>query len=241
MASLDALENDADTKASRQRVQESAEAIGLRLVSFEITHEPIPDPAIEALPAAERKRIEQITHRMYDDAAPLVSELEGMVARYPHIAMLRNHLAGALNAADEYERATEVIAEMVRVFPDYVFGFANHVLALLNKKRIDEARTLLEDGPRGTLLMLPLFDPSRTLFHATEVICYTAMVGHYLIATDRLEGARTNLEMCREIDPDHPQTAALEEKIKYEEFMGRLKQAAAGTFGRRAGSGKKKK
>ncbi len=143
----------------------------------------------------------------------LVDELKALAAWHPHLPILRNHLAHALNMAGLSRPAADVIAEMVRRFPTYVFGFANHVMMLLFDGKVEAARALLETGPRGPLLSLMQFDPSRTLFHATEAICYTAMSGHYLIATGRTEAAAACLKMCRQLDPDHRQTRELQQSL----------------------------
>jgi hypothetical protein len=216
------------------------DATVVHLVDFEISYEPMPDPAVEALPQAERDRIMELSEQLYENprGAPLVAELESLVEQHPDIPMLRNHLACALGAAKEDERAKGMIAEIVRLFPRYVYGFATHIAMLLRDRKIDEARLLLEDGPRGPLMLIAQFDPTRRVFHSSEVVCYTAVVAQYLAATDRLEAAWDHFEMCREVDAEHPQVKALEDRIILETFMKAAKSFQDGGKGRR---GRKKK
>lgn len=204
----------------QERLESEAAKVGLTLRSFKVTLEPIPDPAVEALSKAEQKQIDRISRAMYDDPAALDDQLVALVAKHPHIPMLRNHLACALNARGEHERAAEVNEETVRLFPDYIFGFANHVMTLMAYDDLDAARALLETGPRGPLLFVGAFAPERTVFHVTEILCYCGMVGHYLLATDRLEAAKVQLQMMESVLPDHPQTRGLAQRIEMLEMIG---------------------
>ncbi len=244
MAALDDVEDTPGVEAERAALRARAEAVGVRLMSFMITEEPIPDPAIERLSKRERDRIERVTHGMFQDPASQVGELEELVARHPGLPMLRNHLAGALQAAGEIERAGAMIEETAGRFPDYLFGFANWVMWLVQEGRSDEARALLEPEGGPGRMGFAAFDPGREVFHLTEVVCYTATVGHYLLTTGRRREAERQLAMCREIAPGHPQTLALEKRIEHARVLEVVRGAAAKLLegrGKKAkGRGKKK-
>jgi predicted Zn-dependent protease len=244
MAALDELGDTPEAEAARAAVRARASAAGLSLLSFTITEEPIPDPLIERLPRKQRDRIERVSHRMFEDPAPLVAELEELVAQHPGIPMLRNHLAGALQASGQAERAAALIEETARLFPDYLFGFTNRVVWLVQGGRLDEARALLEPEGGPSRMSFAAFDPGREVFHLTEVVCYTATVGHYLLSTGRRREAERQLAMCREIAPGHPQTLALEERIERVRVLEVVRGAAARLLegrGKKArGRGKKK-
>ena len=216
---LDHVKDDALREEGMKELRARASATGMTLHSMEVTHEPMLDPGVEALSDSDQARIEAITHRMYDDPASQYDELVALVAEHPGIPMLRNHLAGALEARGERDRAHEVIEETTRLFPDYIFGFANYVMVLLAEGEIDRARAIMEEGPRGPMLFIGAFAPSRTIFHSTEVACYAGMMGHYLVATDRLDGAKVSLEMMKDILPEHPQTQQLADRIEEAELL----------------------
>lgn len=208
----------------------------MRLVSMTITREPIPDPELEALPREDYDRIETISSELYTRLGAHVEELERLSEKYPHIPMLRNHLAGALSAAGEHERADKVVERMAREFPKYLFGFCNYVMLLIRDGKVDEARALVETGPRGPLFTLTQFDPTRDTFHITEATTHGAMVGHYLLVTGRHEAAGVQLKMLRELEPESLQCRCLAEAmargkgiVVISEALRRLKSG----FGRR--------
>ena len=151
---LDHVKDNALREEGMEELRAQASAIGMTLHSMEVTHEPMLDPGVEALSDSDQARIEAITHRMYDDPASQYDELVALVAEHPGIPMLRNHLAGALEARGERDRAHEVIEETTRLFPDYIFGFANYVMVLLAEGEIDRARAIMEEGPRGPMSLL---------------------------------------------------------------------------------------
>lgn len=211
---LHPFDDDPAAHAANNELRQAAEN-GSQLANIEITKDPLPDPAVDSLPPIEQERIKGITRQIIVNPAPLVAHLEMMVQQYPHIPLLHNHLAGALNAAGQYDRAATVIAKMYAQFPDYIFGFANQIMTLLGRGAVDEARRLIEpDPPRRPLFLPTSFAPTRDVFHVAEVVCYCAMVGHYLISTDRAAGAKSYLDMCRHLAPDHAQTRSLQTRLK---------------------------
>lgn len=221
-ADIDSAGDDPVIVRSRESLREQAQALGLRFVTVTIVEEPIPDPAIEALPRAERERIEAISHDMYKRPETHMAELERLVARHPHIPMLRNHLAGALNAAGARDQANELIAETARLFPTYVFGLCNHVLTLISQGMIDEARAIVETGPRGPLFVLSHVDPTREVFHISEAISHAAMVGHYMLASGRLEAAAVQLKILKQSGPDSSQCRSLASAMRRAKSAERL-------------------
>ena len=239
MAALDELGDTPEAEAARAAVRARASAAGLSLLSFTITEEPLPDPAVERLPRKQRDRIDRVSRGMFEDPAPLVAELEELVAQHPGIPMLRNHLAGALQASGQTERAAALIEETARLFPDYLFGFANRVVWLVREGRLDEARALLEPEGGPSRMSFAAFDPEREQFHITEVLCYTATVGHYLLSTGRRKEAERQLAMCRDLGPEHPQTLSLEDRMEHIRALEVVRKAMAGLLER--GKGGKKK
>lgn len=199
---------------ARAQIREDAAALGMRMVSFTVTEDPLPDADLDALPDADYDRIGQISRDLYTRPGDHVTELESLVAKYPHIPLLRNHLVCALEAKQQRKRAEQLTGELARAFPLYVFGYSNHVLHLLAAGKVDEARVLVESGPRGPLFALTEFDTSREVFHITEVISHASMVGHYLLATDRLDAAEVQLRALKSLAPKSLQTKSLDEAVK---------------------------
>lgn len=63
----------------------------------------------------------------------------------------------------------------------------------ISKSRVDEARQPVQTRPRGLLLQLTEFDPSRSTFHIGEVTAFAAMVGRNMLATGRFEAPAMRL------------------------------------------------
>lgn len=222
MSALDTAGDHPIAEAARQQIRDRAAAMGMRVVSSTITEEPLPDPAVDALPERDFQRVQAISQDMYARPAAHLHELHALAAKYPNIPMLRNHLAGALAAADRHDEADRVIAQTVADFPRYVFAFCNHMMTLLADGRLDAARALVETGPRGPLFLLTDFEPGRDVFHVSEAVAHSAMVGHYMLATGRLDAARAQLKSLRQLAPDSPQTKSLRAAIRrYEATMKR--------------------
>jgi len=236
-----------------QSIRDKMQRMGMGIVSYEITDEPLLDPAIAALPEADQRQIDAVAQGTFDSPAALRRAAEDLIERFPNIAVLWNQCYRAAAELEEFTRAEEIAAEMMARFPRYVFGFCNYVMALLHSgtDRIEEARALVETGPRGPLFLLAAFDPSRTLFHVSEVRAYAMMAGRYLVATGRLDAARVQLEMLKDAAPDEPQTKAfaelLETKTALEDVVNALrqisnpKQPRAKTKARKAASPSKRR
>lgn len=199
---------------TRQRLQEKAASMGMRYMSVTVTTEPIPDPALDALPRSDLDRIIAIARDMYTRPEAHVDELERLAAKYPHIPTLRNHLAGALEASGQRKRAEQLIAQTAREFPTYLFAFCNYVMMLLVDGKVDEAREMVEIGARGPVLTLWDFDPTRDTFHISEAISHAAMVGHYMLATGRHEAAKVQLDILKQTAPESPQYRSLAAAMK---------------------------
>ena len=209
MNSLEAAKPSPTLNSARQRLQHEAASLGLKLKGLTITNEPVPDPAFKTLPKKDLARIEVISRAMKTSPAQYALEIELLIVRFPHIAMLRNQLAGAYAAAGRMDRAESVVAQTVKDFPTYVFAFCNHIKILLSTGEIEAARALVETGPRGPVFMLSDFDASRDTFHISEAVAQLTMVGHYMIATGRPDVARVQLDVLRHLAPDSVDTRNL--------------------------------
>jgi|GEM_PF-4399837 len=209
MRALDHAGDTPEVVSKRAVLREQAKAIGLQIKSFTISVEPLPDPVIDALPAAQRRALNAVHQAMYAHPAAQVAKLRSLIAKHPRIPVLRNQLAMALNHAGEDDEAERVLAACVKEFPTYLFAFCNYIMWLVRADRIAEARSLMENSPRGPLFNFCDFDPTREVFHISEAVSYACAVGHYLLATSRIEAAKVQLRMLIDLKPDSPQARSL--------------------------------
>ena len=66
------------------------------------------------MPANVRQRIFKLAGEFQSSPGTHLKELRELVTKYPQIAMLRNHLAGALSLTGQREEAKRVIAETAK-------------------------------------------------------------------------------------------------------------------------------
>lgn len=209
MEALDRAPDGPETRAKRAELRARAQALGVALISLTITEDPIPDPEIEALSGADRRAVMDVNEALYARPAEQVERIRELIAKHPRILMLRSHLYVALSHAKQDVEAERVVAALAAEFPEYIFGVCNYVLLLMQTGRIDEARAIMETGPRGWRFSLTSFDATRDTFHITEAVTLAVTLGRYFLATGRTREAGTQLEMLEQIAPDHPDCTRL--------------------------------
>ncbi len=197
------------------------EATVLHLFEYEITDEPMPDPAYERLAPADRERIQRAAEQVHDDAGAAVADLERIVAEFPDLPTPRNHLAAAYGAAGEHDRAAPTIEETYRRFPAYLFGMCNYVELCIRRGRLDEAAEILEGK-----FVLRDWCPGRRVFHVSEFVAFHGVVAIYLLATARLEEARRMSRMIDEVAPDHPMAERIRDLVSPRGLRALLERAA---------------
>ncbi|MBL8875507.1 MAG: hypothetical protein JNM86_06895 [Phycisphaerae bacterium] len=213
-AALDKIPDARIREAGMTEVRRQAKQAGVALISLNIVTGPLPNPLIDNLPQSERRRIEAVSRAMYSDPGAQLEELTALVAKYPGIPMLRNHLGQALDARGKSAQSMQIMEETVRLFPDYIIGFTNYVLLLLSAGKVEQARQLVETGERGPLLHLGEFAPGRDTFHIAEAMSYAMMTGLYFLATDRPDDAKVSHQLFQSLAPGHPQEKILKRRIE---------------------------
>jgi tetratricopeptide (TPR) repeat protein len=194
-------------------------AIHAVIGGYPITHDvhpssttPLPRAVQEALP-----RLYALTH---EDPARAVVELRDWIGRYPDAATLYNYLAVTYTALGDQKSADAVARENFERNPDYLFARLNHAHALLMKRDAEGAAEVLRHR-------FELRDhlPGREVFHRSEFVGFTAMVGLYHAVTGNRARAEEMLAWLEELDPDLPAAAALREKLYpplFESFLDRV-------------------
>ena len=169
--------------APKKRV---ADSNVVKLVTFEITYDAVPDPQIERLPPEDQQRIAEVGERMFQNPENQVAELEELVATYPDIPLLYNYLMVAYRHAGRGEEATRVLHDTHERFPDYLFGRTNLAMGLLLSGRAREVPKLFG----GTWDLTSIY-PGRRTYHVSEAVAFYSVLAFYLAATGDDERART--------------------------------------------------
>jgi tetratricopeptide (TPR) repeat protein len=110
----------------------------------------------------------------------------------PDAPDLLNNLAAAYRFQGRNEESERIALDIHDRFPDYFFGRVNVANLHVQNHELEKARELL----------LPLLEEKR--LHVTE---FTALCEGFVqlsLAEGNFDAARCWLEMCEEVDPDHP-------------------------------------
>ncbi|MFQ5410917.1 MAG: tetratricopeptide repeat protein [Phycisphaerae bacterium] len=182
-----------------------------RLLHFDITFEPIPDPLVEAMPPEDRETFRSLETQVLDGDcdADTVKMLEELCDRHPHVPKIQNHMMIAYQAVGRYGDSRRLIKESYRRFPDYLFALTSYVRLCLLEGLMEEAESIL-----GKKLHICLMYPERPRFHVSEFMAYTGTIVEYLFRKGQFEAAQSNFQMLQQVNPDHPTTLQLERMMR---------------------------
>jgi tetratricopeptide (TPR) repeat protein len=174
----------------------------VRVVSYEITEEPLPDATFEQLPSDVQAQINAL-HDEVLKARPrkALAALRTLVTQYPDVAQIYNYLYVACYNLGERAEAARVVQETVQRFPDYLFGHISLAEECLQRGEPEKIAEIF----RGKL-DLKLLYPGRARFHLSEVLSFNSVVARYYHALGDREQAERSYELMRQLRPNHPST-----------------------------------
>jgi len=192
-----------------------ADAADLRyVVTLDITEEPLPSPALEAMARSDRQQVEQICAAFYDEtlstasAEQLLDEVNALLDAYPDVPTLYQYKQALLERLDRVSEANAVIDLMLQRFPKYVFAFIAHVHRLLRDGQLDEAEAFINKRHHPAM-----FDPDRKQWHITEVVPFLACMCEYLCFRGEPDRAQPYLDGLKSLVPEHPVVKSIEENL----------------------------
>lgn len=171
----------------------------LLLLGFVITDEP---EFFEGLPEEIQEKHER-AYELLKDKKPEAAEplLREIIAAAPAFYSAYNQLALAYEMQGRRDKAFELIKETHARFPDYFFGRVGLARILTIDGQIEEADKLLE----------PLLKLQR--LHISEFRALAKAKMDIAIAENKLDFARTWLEMWERVEEDHPELLDWQERI----------------------------
>jgi tetratricopeptide (TPR) repeat protein len=178
------------------------------LTQYEITEEPIQEPAYQRLPEAVKEQLENLYDLAQRHPKQAIPELLELKERYPRVPQIYNYLAAAYSHARENEKAEQMIQENLRLNPDYLFARINQAQLLLAKGELERIPEVFDHK-----YDLQMLYPKRRKFHITEVANFMGVMGLYFARIDQREIAQTYNEVLQEIAPDFPITKALHREL----------------------------
>src|SRR5262249_32645644 len=117
----------------------------VRLISYQITSEPLEDIGPNALPPEVESQAERLYHLTNSQPAQATPELQSWIERYPDAAKLSNFLCAAYQAIGDEANAERIARENYRRHPDYLFAKLNHASFCIQQGKLDEIPIIFDN------------------------------------------------------------------------------------------------
>jgi hypothetical protein len=174
---------------------------GLQYISFDITDEPMDDPTV---PEELMEELNTLFQKLIKSPASIIPRLEELLEKYPGVPKLYNFLSAAYTKTGDIVKAGQYTEENYRKNPDYLFAKLNYAELCIQEGRHEKIPEILNHQ-----FVIKLLYPERNVFHITEVVGFTGVIGHYFA----LEGNMQQVEICyrtlKDLAPHHPYTKKL--------------------------------
>lgn len=191
----------------------------LRMVSYEITHEPLSEGNPPETPEIASRYEELHPSQHEPEALPaLLSELEALHNTFPDDAKIANYLAGVYGLLERIEDMDRICEDLYRRHPDYLFAIAAIIRIYLSRKEVAKAEAILNGR-----IELSLMYPDRKIFHISEFIAFYDMIVRYHLVREKIDEARTALTLFKQVAPDHPTIARFETILAVHDMYTHLK------------------
>lgn len=162
---------------------------------FKITRDPVDDgPGMGTELKVLAERAYRLTHDDPEQAIPL---LEGLVKDHPGEPKFLNWLSIAYFKVGRDQEAQRATLRNYLENPDYLFARLNYAEMCLALGEIDEAGVALQ----GHTDLKQVF-PDRTLFHISEFVSFTYVVGTYAFRTGDNDMAISCLSDLKAVAPE---------------------------------------
>jgi hypothetical protein len=170
----------------------------LHVAGFDVTWEPIPDPAVEQLPVSVRRRMDVLHARLIKGNTGMAKELRELASRYPDVLCFQNWHSICLRGEGRIREARDLCGATLRAHPDYLFGRMTLAELALDELDMETAERLLT----GDGLTLTALCPGRTVFHISEVRHWYIVCGKFHLFSGNVDGARSHRDLLHSLEPN---------------------------------------
>ena len=184
---------------------------GLRLISYDVTFEPIPDlsAANQHFEVTIGKSAIQILYdQMYDAPEAAIPELERWCDQFPDVPRIHNWLATAHQMTGNEGKYQEICRQLYQQFPDYLFAIVSECHAHILAGDLDWVANRLDKKWDLTLLY-----PDRDVFHWTEMRAFQHLLVCYFTAVKNVAQAEVSLRVLEQLDPEDTATSDARRRI----------------------------
>jgi tetratricopeptide (TPR) repeat protein len=178
------------------------------LLGFEITYES--ELVAGVSDEIQDKHTAAYEYLMDDEPEKAEAVLQEIIAAAPHFYSAYNQLAVAYQMQGRHKEARAIMEQTHAQFPDYLFARVGLARMLIQDKRIEDGRKLLE----------PLMQLKK--LHISEFKALASAQMDLALAEKKPESARTWLGMWEEIEEDDPQLFDWQMRINGPQFLQEL-------------------
>jgi len=225
-------DNRRQKKSARKAAKSKRRAVGkhhgasaqapeaVRLISYEIIYEPLPDTAYDRLPESVKNQLD----RLYADlSAPRpgdrLVQLLALIEQYPDVPQIYNYLYAAYKKLNDRRNARRVLEETLERFPDYLFGRIAYADECLQQGETEKVPEIF-----GNCFELQLLYPERRRFHISEVLGFYATMARYFCDRGEPDVAERYYELMHKLDPEDPRTQLVERFLSISRVSSSLKK-----------------
>jgi tetratricopeptide (TPR) repeat protein len=177
-----------------------------RIISYEITEEPMPEPAFQRLPEPVKDQLDTLYHDvLLKKPKEAIAILQPHIEQYPEEPQLYNYLHIAYQKLGDQDNTQRVLKETLARFPDYLFGRIAYATDCLQRGEPEKVPGIF-DGQYE----LKLLYPKRQCFHISEVLGFCSVMAWYFHTQGESSRAATYYELMRQLDPKHRNTRFIE-------------------------------
>ena len=163
---------------------------------------------LDTPPELSSERMEDLFNAASEGANWVIPELKKLIARHPEFPTLLNYLMSTYQQRNQPRQAKQVLKDLVKLHPDYLFTRIGLALDALETTKPDAVVQAL-----GPALDITKLYPERGLFHVSELKNYYACVAIHHARTGGTALACGVLAAIEEIDPDTDAGRVIEREI----------------------------
>lgn len=182
-----------------------AEALKKQILAIPRTDERLDLDTPAELSAAQ---LEDLYYAALEGANWVIPELQKLIARYPKAPMLLNYLLSAYQQRKQPRQAKQVLKDLAKFHPDYLFTRIALALDALDTAKPDAVVLAL-----GAALDITKLHPRRELFHVSELKNYYLCVAIHHARSGDPALACGVLAAIEEIHPDTDAGRIIEREI----------------------------
>jgi len=178
------------------------------LTQYEVTYEPLQEPAYRRLPKVVKEQLERLHDEAQKNPREAIPKLLELKRKYPRVPQIYNYLAVAYSSMGEMEKAEEITQENMRRNPKYLFAKINQAQFYLKRGEYDKIPALFDNK-----YDLQMLYPGRKRFHIAEVANFMGIMGLYFAKSGQREVAEKYNKILQEIAPEYPIARQLDREL----------------------------